>query len=103
MRERDDGLGDCLLLLAFLKYTHLFLQLHPLLCFNLFRLVSEKEVLQVVEESSTSCDLDPIPIHLLKKILTELVPIPTIMLFMTFESGCIPDKYLPKGFLMDLC
>ena len=62
--------------------------------FDKFKRVTEKEVLKVITNStSTTCNLDPIPTHLLKKCLHELTPIITFVINESFNSGCFPEKF----------
>ena len=59
-----------------------------------FKPVAVKEVLQVITNStSTTCNLDPIPTHLLKKCLHELTPIITFVINESFKSGYFPEKF----------
>ena len=62
--------------------------------FDKFKHVTEKEVLQVITNSTAkTCNLDPIPTHLLKKCLHELTPIITFVINESFNSGCFPEKF----------
>ena len=70
--------------------------------FRYFRTVTDEEVCNtILQSSSTTCDLDPIPTPILKKFLDELIPIMTTVFNDSFVTGCFPDKFkhaniLPK-------
>ena len=59
-----------------------------------FRPVSPGELLGIIDSSPVkSCCLDPIPTHLLKKIVTVLLPSLVILVNKSLSSGCFPESF----------
>ena len=57
-----------------------------------FEAVSEKQVAQIIKNSSTTtCNLDAIPTCLLKKCCDDLVPVITSIINKSFQAGCFPE------------
>ena len=57
-----------------------------------FQLFSEEEVLKLVKDlPDKSCDLDPIPMHLLKQLVPLLLPVLTHIVNRSLQSGVFPS------------
>ena len=56
-----------------------------------FDITTEDEILTILKSTSTSsCDLDPMPVPLLKKCLSELLPVMTKIVNESLQSGVVP-------------
>src|SRR5664279_3754501 len=64
--------------------------------FNSFRLVTNDEILKLINQSQDKqCDLDPIPTSLLKRFAHVLVPIITNIVNLSTSSGTFPPVFKP--------
>ncbi len=62
--------------------------------FSSFNLLSESDVKKLVTESNTtSCELNPLPTHLLKQCIDIILPVLTKMINMSLQTGrCLQQK-----------
>ena len=67
-------------------------------CLSTFETLSESEVRKLVMESkTTSCALDPIPTSLLKQCIDCILPILTIMVNLSLQTGIFPNDEVVIG------
>ena len=60
--------------------------------FSEFRLMTEPEVLKLIASAATkSCEIDPVPTHILKQCTSELLPVITRIINLSLETGVVPD------------
>ena len=58
-----------------------------------FKLMTSDQISDVIKEmGSKSCELDPIPTWLFKNCLQELLPIVTLVVNLSLQSGVFPEK-----------
>ncbi len=62
--------------------------------FSSFNLLSESDVKKLVTESkTTSCELDPLPTHLLKQHIDIILHVLTKMINMSLQTGVFPEEW----------
>ncbi len=59
-----------------------------------FQLLSEAQVLKIIEESNpTTCELDPIPTSLLRELTDVLLPVITSIMNTSLQTGTVPKDF----------
>jgi hypothetical protein len=74
--------------------TNVSEQTDSIALFTNFQLVSEQAVCKIIRScASKRCDLDPMPTHLVKLVLPQLLPIITAIINKSLRTGNFPSDF----------